>query len=126
MISSVYRNVINLLIRKYRPSPDIYSRFPQSKCSECVLILGFNADPYVLPNITAEYGIKVMKKPIKIRKDRRYPEVFEYLGWCSWDAFHMDVTHEDLLKKADEFKQKDIPVRWMIIDDMWAEVRGCA
>lgn len=99
----------------------IYSRFPQSKCSECVLILGFNSDPYVLPNITAEYGIKVMEKPIKIRKDRRYPEVFEYLGWCSWDAFHMDVTHEDLLKKADEFKQKDIPVRWVIIDDMWAE-----
>ena len=99
----------------------IYSRFPQSKCSECVLILGFNKDAYVLPSITAKYGIKAMNKDIKLREERRYPEVFEYLGWCSWDAFHMDVTHDDLLKKADEFKQKDIPVRWMIIDDMWAE-----
>ncbi|MBQ7725948.1 MAG: alpha-galactosidase, partial [Clostridia bacterium] len=57
----------------------------------------------------------------KLRKEKRYPEVFEYLGWCSWDAFHMDVSHEDLLKKAEELKSKDIPVRWFLLDDMWAE-----
>lgn len=99
----------------------IYSHFPQSKCSECILIIGIGNDPYTLPTLTAEYGLKVMKKSGKTRKHRRYPEVFEYLGWCSWDAFHMDVTHSDLLKKAEEFKEKEIPVRWMIIDDMWAE-----
>lgn len=99
----------------------IYSCFPQSKCSECILIMGCSSDPYVLPTLTAEYGLKIMGKSGKIRKYRRYPEVFEYLGWCSWDAFHMDVTHSDLLKKAEEFKTKEIPVRWMIIDDMWAE-----
>lgn len=99
----------------------IYSLFPQSRCSECMLIIGCDNDPYVLPTVTAQYGLKVMGKGGKIRKDRRYPELFEYLGWCSWDAFHMDVTHSDLLKKAEEFKEKEIPVRWMIIDDMWAE-----
>lgn len=102
----------------------IYSRFPISKCSEHMLILGFHNDPYKLPDITAQYGLKVMEKKGKPRKDRSYPEVLEYLGWCSWDAFHMDVTHEGLLKKAEEFKEKGIPVRWAIIDDMWAEVHN--
>lgn len=102
----------------------IFARFPISKCSEHILIIGFENDPYKLPDITAEYGLKVMKKKGKVRKERRYPEVFEYLGWCSWDAFHMDVTHEGLLQKAEEFKQKGIPVRWAIIDDMWAEVHN--
>lgn len=102
----------------------IYARFPISKCSEHMLILGFDNDPYKLPDITAEYGLMVMKKKGKVRKERRYPEVFEYLGWCSWDAFHMDVTHEGLLQKAEEFKEKGIPVRWAIIDDMWAEVHN--
>ena len=73
--------------------------FPKSKCSEYMLIIGRGNDPYTLPSLTAEYGLKVMEKRGKIREHRRYPEVFEYLGWCSWDAFHMDVTHEDLLKK---------------------------
>ncbi|MBE6779895.1 MAG: hypothetical protein E7545_02835 [Ruminococcaceae bacterium] len=102
----------------------IYARFPISKCSEHMLIIGLENDPYKLPDITAEYGLKVMKKKGKARKERRYPEVFEYLGWCSWDAFHMDVTHEGLLQKAQEFKDKGIPVRWAIIDDMWAEVHN--
>ena len=53
-----------------------------------------------------------------------YPEVFEYLGWCSWDAFHMYVSHDKLMAKAAEFREKDLPVRWVIIDDMWAEVKG--
>ena len=33
----------------------------------------------------------------------------------------MDVSHEGLAAKAQEFKDKGIPVRWMLIDDMWAE-----
>lgn len=78
-------------------------------------------EPYSLPEKATEFGLKYLGKKAKIANKRRYPETFEYLGWCSWDAFHMDVTHDDLLKKADEFKQKEIPVRWMIIDDMWAE-----
>ncbi len=90
--------------------------------NDCVLIGGVDKDAYSLPEKVIGFGMKIMEKAGKLRKDKRYPEEFEYLGWCSWDAFHMDVTHDDLLKKCEEFKQKDIPVRWMIIDDMWGDV----
>lgn len=99
----------------------LYSHFPQSKCDTCSLIIGFDPDPYKLPSMTADYGLELMGKSGGLRETRRYPEIFEYLGWCSWDAFHMEVTHDGLVSKAKEFKDKDIPVRWMLIDDMWAE-----
>lgn len=92
--------------------------------SEVVLIGTVGDDEYALSEITSAFGLKVMNKPGKPRRERQYPEILEYLGWCSWDAFHMDVTEKDLLDKCDEFKSKDIPVKWMIIDDMWGDVKS--
>lgn len=45
--------------------------------------------------------------------------MFRYLGWCSWDAFYTDVTEDKLRQKADEFIEKQVPVKWMLIDDGW-------
>ena len=89
---------------------------------ECVLLGGIGKDEYTLPEKVTAFGLKAMDKKGRLRKNKKYPEIFEYLGWCSWDAFHMDVTHDDLVKKAQEFKDKEIPVRWAIIDDMWGDV----
>ena len=48
--------------------------------------------------------------------------VLEYLGWCSWDAFEIRVSEDGVLNKCEEFRQKGIPVKWVMIDDMWGEV----
>lgn len=58
-------------------------------------------------------------KGILPREQRRIPEMFRYLGWCSWDAFYTDVTEEKIRQKAAELQEKKVPVRWMIIDDGW-------
>ncbi|MBE6591821.1 MAG: hypothetical protein E7646_07250 [Ruminococcaceae bacterium] len=108
-----------------RASLKAHSNCILDKCKdECILIGGHSDSVYSLSEQVCAYGLKVMKKKGKLRKDKEYPEVFEYLGWCSWDAFHMDVTEDLMLKKASEFKQKDIPVKWAIFDDMWAEVKN--
>ena len=86
------------------------------------LVWGEGDDPYTLAfNVNKETFNLLGKKPL-MRTDKEYPKVFEYLGWCSWDAFHMDVTHKDLIDKAEEFREKEIPVRWFILDDMWGDV----
>ncbi|MBQ9355119.1 MAG: alpha-galactosidase [Clostridia bacterium] len=86
------------------------------------LVWGEGKDPYTLPfDVNKETFNLLGKKPI-MRIDKEYPEIFEYLGWCSWDAFHMDVTHKDIINKAQEFRKKKIPVRWFILDDMWGDV----
>ena len=58
-------------------------------------------------------------KGIRLRKARRLPEMFRYLGWCSWDAFRTEVTEDKIRWKADELIEKQVPVKWMLIDDGW-------
>ncbi len=62
-------------------------------------------------------------KGIRMREERRIPEMFKFLGWCSWDAFYTEVSEEKIRQKADELMEKNVPVRWMIIDDGWLSVQ---
>ena len=55
-------------------------------------------------------------------KERMIPEMLRYLGWCSWDAFYRDVNEEGIRAKAAELHEKNIPVRWMLVDDGWQQV----
>lgn len=80
-------------------------------------------NPFELLEKCAKKGAELLNNGLRTRKERRYPEIFEYLGWCSWDAFEIRVTENDLINKSKEFKNKNIPVKWAIIDDMWGEVR---
>ena len=50
--------------------------------------------------------------------------MFDYLGWCSWDAFYTDISEEKVREKAQELKEKNVPVRWMLLDDGWQSVHG--
>lgn len=58
-------------------------------------------------------------KGIRMRGERRIPEMFRYLGWCSWDAFYREVRADGILQKAEELAEKKVPVKWMLIDDGW-------
>ena len=80
-------------------------------------------DPYKLIKQCVQTALKLLNNGCKHREERVFPEVFKYLGWCSWDAFQIRVDEDSLVKKCQEFKDKQIPVRWAIIDDMWGEVR---
>lgn len=64
-------------------------------------------------------GIKV---PLK--SERQFPELFKGFGWCTWDAFYEDVCAEKIYEKLREFREKDIPVKWVIIDDGWRQANG--
>lgn len=50
--------------------------------------------------------------------------MFRYLGWCSWDAFYLEVSEEKIREKAEELRAKKVPVRWMLIDDGWMTAKG--
>ncbi len=56
--------------------------------------------------------------------ERAVPDMLQYLGWCSWDAFYQDVNGEGLIEKAKELKEKHVPVNWFLIDDGWLSTEG--
>ena len=82
-----------------------------------------NMEPIEAVKSTFTYGRKAGAINVPLRDEREYPELFEKFGWCSWNAFYQDVTADKLYSKLDEFKEKNVPVKWIIIDDGWSLVR---
>jgi len=91
-------------------------------CDTIAFVAAEGDDPYALAEKCARAAADILDNGLKVRSERKYPEIFEYLGWCSWDAMEIWVNEEELLEKCTEFKEKEIPVRWAILDDMWADI----
>ncbi len=91
-------------------------------CESLAFVISEGNDPFVLTENCVEYALELLNNGCVSRRHRRYPEIFEYLGWCSWDAMPIGVHEAGILQKCEEFKEKKIPVKWAIFDDMWAEV----
>lgn len=93
-------------------------------CRGLAFVTGEGSDPYKLTEDCVKAALAILNNGCRHRTERRYPEVFEYLGWCSWDAMPAaNVCEEGILQKCKEFREKEIPVRWAILDDMWAQIR---
>lgn len=91
-------------------------------CHALAFVYAEGNDPNAITEKCVKAALNALNSGIPHRTDRRYPEMFDYLGWCSWDAMQIRVCHEGLLKKCSEFKDKQIPVRWVLLDDMWAHI----
>lgn len=61
-----------------------------------------------VPEVTARLGL---------RREKTYPEVFEYLGWCSWEEFHWQINEDLLVHAFQDIAASGVPVRWVMVDD---------
>ena len=93
-----------------------------TECETVALIAGEGRDPYELIAKCAKEAARRIGGGFRVRAERDYPEILEYLGWCTWDAMEIWVNEEETLEKCREFRDKQIPVRWAILDDMWADI----
>ena len=119
---SVFKTII-------RGKEDGFEFYTYSNCNtvtECAHQLAFvyleGKEPLSLMKEGARAVCELLNNGLKLREEKTVPEVFNYLGWCSWDSMQIRVNHEGLLEKAREFKSKNVPVHFAIIDDMWADV----
>ncbi len=78
-------------------------------------------NPYECIARAAETAVNLIGHPEILRRCKRYPEIFKGFGWCSWNAFYQDVSEKQILQKLEELRRKQIPVRWVLIDDGWSE-----
>lgn len=93
-----------------------------------LFVIGWDKDPYRLVNNLYGFGFYVMQKIDpkyvigKTRKEKKFPELWGYVGWCSWVAYYRYVNQQDLIKSAESFKKAGFPIRWVLIDDCWSTV----
>ncbi len=95
-----------------------------NRCNGLAFVIGEGENPYEISKACTKTALDLLGTGGDIRENKRYPEVFEYLGWCSWDAMHISVNKDGLCEKFDEFKEKSIPVKWGIIDCIWEHIDG--
>ncbi|MCD6393075.1 MAG: hypothetical protein J7M40_06165 [Planctomycetes bacterium] len=72
----------------------------------------------------------ISSKPIlgwtHLRHEKEYPEIFEYLGWCSWEHFKGKINEQNMLQSIDEIEASNLPIRYIIIDMGHTSSRGGA
>ncbi len=123
VVSEVYRCVLSYDASEQALCARLLSQCDGLRdCDALAFAYTLTDDPFGALRELYKKVIETLGTSIKLREEREYPEMFEYLGWCSWDAFNIRVDRDGLLAKCREFKEKNIPVRWTIIDDMWADI----
>ena len=87
-----------------------------------VLIVTELKNPYdaVSEGFKTAWNMNILKTPPQSSK--KYPKILEQFGWCTWNAFYHDVSEIKIFEKMEEFKHKNIPVKWVLIDDGWMDV----
>ncbi len=88
-----------------------------------LFVLSYGENPYSLIKETLKFTLDLIGNPTSLREHKRYPNALEYLGWCSWDAFRNEVNDTGLIEKLKELNEKNLPVRWVMIDDGWLDVK---
>ncbi len=58
------------------------------------------------------------------REAKTYPELFEYLGWCSWEEYHQNISEAVLVPAIRALADSDLPIRWVLVDDGFLDHEG--
>jgi raffinose synthase len=56
---------------------------------------------------------------VRLRRDEPPPDFVDRFGWCTWDAFYRDVSHEQVKAGLEAFHAGGVPPRLVILDDGW-------
>jgi hypothetical protein len=52
-----------------------------------------------------------------LRKDKKYPEAFRYLGYCTWEHFKGRIDEAKMLGAMRAIERSGLPIRFFLVDD---------
>ncbi len=83
-----------------------------------------SGDPYRLTRATYETAFAATDQHGRLRWQKGYPEIFRNFGWCSWNAYEHTVNEEKILASVRSFRDKRIPLGFVLVDDGWLSVKN--
>ena len=75
-------------------------------------------DPYTLLPLCAQQIRDVLQRGT-LRQEKPLPDWVDTFGWCTWDAFYQEVSHEKVREGLASFQSSKTPPRFLILDDGW-------
>ncbi|KAG8472540.1 hypothetical protein CXB51_034424 [Gossypium anomalum] len=86
-----------------------------------LVFVAAGSDPFdVITN-----AVKSVEKHLQTfshRERKKMPDMLNWFGWCTWDAFYTNVTSESLKEGLESLEKGGIHPRFLIIDDGWQSV----
>jgi raffinose synthase len=99
---------------------------PYSRASGGLLAyVAIGDDPFELAEKSAE-AITWRLEQGRLRRDKPLPRFVDDFGWCTWDAFYQDVSHDQVELGLRSFREGGVEPRFLILDDGWQSVRTAA
>jgi raffinose synthase len=102
----------------------LQARAPWSLRSGPVLVAAVHASPYEAVAAAYRQGLAAMGNPGRLRTEKAYPDVFNRLGFCTWNTLYEEQTTEKLLGVAKVLKGGGVPLGFFIIDAGWQSSDG--
>ncbi len=95
---------------------------PRTRGDEALaLYVAVGDDPYALVREAAR--LVAEKLGTRLRRDKPLPSFVDDFGWCTWDAFYQEVSHDKVREGLESFRRGGVEPRFMILDDGWQTAR---
>jgi raffinose synthase len=88
-----------------------------------VAYLAVGSDPYELCRQGARACAERLQT-VRPRREKPLPALADYFGWCTWDAFYQEVSHDKVREGLESFRQGGVEPRLLILDDGWQTVHS--
>ncbi len=86
--------------------------------------LAVGKDPYALMNDAAK--VVATRLGARLRREKKLPDIAGLFGWCTWNAFYEEVSHDKVRAGLASFAAGGVQPRFLILDDGWQSVRPVA
>lgn len=86
--------------------------------------IGYGYDPYSVIADTYAQGMKLMGLEQNLRTQKSYPEIFEYIGWCTWNGLGNNLSKKRISDALQSFKNGVVMIPNLIIDDGWHSINS--
>ncbi len=63
----------------------------------------------------------LIARSTRLREEKNYPPIFEYLGWCSWEEYRAKINEALLRGAVRAIEASGLPVRYVLVDDGHAD-----
>lgn len=85
-----------------------------------VLLAASGDDPIALVEMAME-RIAGHLGTFRMREEKSLPRWVDLFGWCTWDAFYLEVSEEKVLSGLASFQKGGISPRFVILDGGWQD-----
>lgn len=74
-------------------------------------------DPYEASRLVWHTAAEHVGYSTRMREEKQYPEIFKYLGWCSWEEYKFGISEDILLQAWEGIERSELPIRYFLVDD---------